>query len=144
MGTALRIGVDGAVVVLSWPDDDAARWAQVKDLVGGPVDRAVYHRQAHFHVHGNGASGGLSMNLAAWVLASLWRGMEIPYGFYGPVVVTGPERCALGDGVAGEVRAVCAAVAEVRQEWVSRPPVGERAARAEVLDAARHSVAALA
>ncbi|MFD8984645.1 hypothetical protein [Streptomyces sp. NPDC059564] len=143
MATVLRIDVDGAVVVLSWPDDDAARREAVTGAVGRPADSAVYHRQAHFHVHGNGASGGLPMNLAAWALASQWRGMEIPYGLYEPVLVTGPQLSVLGDGVAGEVRAVCAAVAEVRQEWVTRPPAGEGPARAEVLAAARHSVAAL-
>ncbi|GLW03674.1 hypothetical protein [Streptomyces lavendulae] len=144
MEFVLRIDVDGALVVLPWPDDEVARGAQVRGAVGGPADRAVYHRQAHLHVHGNGAAEGLPVNLAAWVLASQWRGVEIPYGFYGPVLVTGPERSALGDGVAGEVRAVCAAVAEVRQEWVTRPPAGEGPARAEMLAAARHSVAALA
>ncbi|WP_191878545.1 MULTISPECIES: hypothetical protein [Streptomyces] len=143
VGTALRIDVDGAVVVLPWADDVAARMAQVRDVVGGPADRAIYHRQAHFHVPGNGAAEGLPMNLAAWVLASQWRGMEISYGFYGPTLVTGPDRSPLSEGMAAEVRAVCAAVAEVRLEWVTRPPAGEAAARAEVLAAARHAVAAL-
>ncbi|WP_331726195.1 hypothetical protein [Streptomyces sp. NBC_01276] len=143
VGTALRIDVDGAVVVLPWADDDAACSAQVREVVGGPADRAIYHRKAHLHVHGNGAAEGLPMNLAAWVLASQWRGMEISYGFYGPVLVTGPDRSALPEGMAAEVRAVCAAVAEVRLEWMTRPPAGEAAARAEVLAAARHAVAAL-
>lgn len=84
------------------------------------------------------------MNVTAWVLASHWRKVEIPYGFFGPVVMTGPELTALGEGMAVEVLAVCAAVGEVRREWVTRSPVGEWQARAELLAAARHSVTALA
>lgn len=83
------------------------------------------------------------MNLSAWALASAWRGIDIPYGLYGPVVVTGPQLTELDEDLAGAVQAVCAAVAEILQEWRARPPVGERQARAELLAAARHSVAAL-
>ncbi|MER7124866.1 hypothetical protein [Streptomyces goshikiensis] len=39
----------------------------------------------------------------------------------------------------GEVQAVCEAVAEVRAEWQDRPPVGENAARAELLTSGRHA-----
>ncbi|MFD9356452.1 hypothetical protein [Streptomyces sp. NPDC060031] len=84
------------------------------------------------------------MNLTAWVLASHWRQMELPYGFYGPVVVTGPQLADLEEALAGEVTAVCAAVADIRAEWASRRPVGESQARAELLGAARHATAALA
>ncbi|MFF3864039.1 hypothetical protein [Streptomyces sp. NPDC002209] len=144
MGTVLRIDVDGAVVVLPWPGEDAGRWQVVRTAVGGPADAAVYHRRTQLHVHGNGQSERLPMNLSVWVLASVWRGMEIPYGFYGPVVVTGPQLDALDEAMAEEVQAVCAAVAEVREEWVTRQPAGEWQARAELLAAARHRVAALA
>ncbi|MFE6848799.1 hypothetical protein [Streptomyces sp. NPDC057686] len=84
------------------------------------------------------------MNLSVWVLASVWRRMEIPYGFYGPVVVTGPQLDALDEAMAEEVQAVCEAVAEVREECATRQPAGEWQARAELLAAARHRVAALA
>ncbi|MGW2996385.1 hypothetical protein ACWDA9_33235 [Streptomyces sp. NPDC001193] len=144
MGTVLRIDVDGAVVVLPWRDEDAGRWQVVRTAVGGRADAAVYHRRTQFHVHGNGQSERLPLNLSAWVLASVWRGMEIPYGFYGPVVVTGSQLDALDEAMAEEVHAVCAAVAEVREEWVTRQPAGEWQARAELLAASRHRVAALA
>ncbi|MFE5539501.1 hypothetical protein ACFQ78_27630 [Streptomyces sp. NPDC056519] len=144
MGTALRIDVGGAVVVLPWPGDDAGRRQVVRTAVGGPADAAVYHRRTQFHVHGQGQTERLAMNLPAWVLASVWRRMEITYGFYGPVVVTGPRLGALDEAMAAEVRAVCAAVAEVREKWVTRQPAGEWQARAELLAAARHRVAALA
>ncbi|WP_405545967.1 hypothetical protein OG590_35545 [Streptomyces goshikiensis] len=42
-----------------------------------------------------------------------------------------------------EIQAVCAAVAKVRAEWKDRPPVGENAARAELLAAARYALDAL-
>lgn len=139
----LRIDTDGAVAVLPWPADERERWEVVRAAVGGSADAAVYHRRAHLHVHGNGQAEALSRNLSAWALASVWRGMDIPYGLYGPVVVTGPQLTGLDEDLASEVRAVCAAVAEIRQEWTARPPVGEPQARAELLAAARYSVAAL-
>lgn len=141
---ALRIDVDGTVVVLPWPEVDVERRELVRVAVGGGADTAVYHRRAHLHVHGNGQAENLPVNLSAWALASVWRGMDIPYGLYGPVVVTGPQQAELDEDLAGAVRAVCAAVVEICQEWKARPPVGEQQARAELLAAARHSVAALA
>ncbi|MGW7319627.1 hypothetical protein [Streptomyces sp. NPDC054865] len=138
MDTVLRIDTDGAAVALPWPDDGERRQA-VRAAVGGPSDRGVYHRRAHHHVHGSGQSE-CPMNLAAWVLACLWRGIDIPYGLYGDVVVTGPDVEALDAEMVGEVLSVCAAVAEVRQEWSSRPPVGEAQARAELLAAGRHAL----
>lgn len=140
MGTVLRIDTDGMVVVLPWPEDEGERWEAVRAAVGGAADAAVYHRRAHLHVHGNGQAETLPVNLSAWVLASVWRGMDITYGLYGPVVVTGPQLTGLDDDLAGEVRAVCAAVVEIRREWTARPPVGGQQARAELLAAARYSV----
>ncbi|MFJ5811686.1 hypothetical protein [Streptomyces sp. NPDC093093] len=138
---ALRIDTDGSVVALSWPEEYAERRETVRTAVGGSADAAIYHRRAHLHVHGNGQAENLPMNLATWVLASHWRGVEIPYGFHGPVVVTGPQLTGLDETLAGEVLAMCAAVADVRAEWVTRLPVGESQARAELLAAARHAVA---
>lgn len=143
MGAVLQIDVDGAVVMLPWPGEGAERRQVVRMAVGGSADAAVYHRRTQLHVHGNGQSERLTLNLSAWVLASVWRGVEITYGLYGTVVVTGPQLAALDESMAREVRAVCVAVAEVRAEWVVRQPAGEWQARAELLAAARHGVAAL-
>ncbi|MBT2611445.1 hypothetical protein J7I97_25100 [Streptomyces sp. ISL-87] len=95
------------------------------------------------HVHGNGQAERLPLNLAVWVLASVWRGIELPYGLHGTVMVTGPQSEALDADLVAEVRAVCAAVAEVRAEWQDQPPVGEGPARAELLAAGRHARDAL-
>ncbi|MFC9816054.1 hypothetical protein ACFVJM_28805 [Streptomyces virginiae] len=139
---ALRIDTDGTVGLVAWPEEHAERRDVVRSAVGGFPDEAVYHRRASLHVHGSGQIERLPLNLPAWVLASTWRGMEIPYGLYGPAVVTGPQFAGLDEDLAGTVQAVCAAVAEIRLEWVTRPPVGELQARAELLAAARHAISA--
>jgi DMSO/TMAO reductase YedYZ molybdopterin-dependent catalytic subunit len=54
----------------------------------------VYHRRAVLHIHGNGQKLGLPQNLAAWALASAWRGMPL-YPLADPIGVTG--RAARGD-----------------------------------------------
>ncbi|MGW1008229.1 hypothetical protein [Streptomyces sp. NPDC002520] len=56
--------------------------------------RGVDHRRAVLHIHGNGLKLGLTQNLAAWALASTWRGMPL-YPLAGPMVITG--RTASGD-----------------------------------------------
>ncbi|MFD5549292.1 hypothetical protein ACFWJQ_21520 [Streptomyces goshikiensis] len=78
-----------------------------------------------------------------WVLASVWRGIELPYGFYGTAIVTGLRSKALDAGLVAEVQAVSAVVAEVRAEGQGRPLVGEGAARAGLLAVARHALDAL-
>jgi hypothetical protein len=136
--TALRIDPDATVEPFMLPAAQAAQRQDLRDLLGGTVDAGVYHRQALLHVHGGGPTGqDLPLNVAAWTLDSTWQGMEI-YGLYGTAVVTGPNRpdggsAALDDGLAQQVRAVCAAVRDVLIEWQTRPPAGEAAARAEVL-----------
>ncbi|MGW1768252.1 hypothetical protein ACWCQL_29940 [Streptomyces sp. NPDC002073] len=100
----------------------------------------MYHRRAQLHVHGNGQTEQLPLNLAGWVLASAWRGIELPYGLYGTIVVTGQSAQDLELDLAAEVEAVCAAVTEVRAEWQDRPPACEGPARAELLAAARHTM----
>ncbi|MEU6346248.1 hypothetical protein ABZ883_35455 [Streptomyces sp. NPDC046977] len=111
--------------------------------MGGTVDGAVYHRRALLHVHGEGAlSLDREFNVAAWALASIWRGADLSYGLYGTAVVTGPNR---GDGSSAEldndlveqVRAVGGAVSDTVRVWRTGPPASEAAARAEVLAAAR-------
>lgn len=54
----------------------------------GAADQAVYRRRALLHIHGSGQSIGLQQNLAAWVLASPWRGMTL-YPLHGPVAIAG-------------------------------------------------------
>ncbi|MFD7555198.1 hypothetical protein ACFV9E_11785 [Streptomyces sp. NPDC059835] len=139
MSSVLRVDADGAVTVLPWPDDLVQQGLLIRAGVGGQADTGAYHRRAVLHVHGNGQGEGLPMNLAAWVLACVWREVELPYGLYGVAVVTGPQSRGLDSDLAAEVRAVCKAVADVRVEWQYRPPAGEASARAELLAAARHA-----
>ncbi|AYV32207.1 hypothetical protein EES41_36230 [Streptomyces sp. ADI95-16] len=143
MSLVLRIDADGGAALVPWPADALESGLLIRAGVGGSVDTAVYHRRAVLHVHGNGQAERLPLNLSAWVLASVWRGIELPYGFYGTVMVTGPRSEALGADLVEEVQTVCAAVAEVRAEWQDRPPVGENAARAELLATGRHARDAL-
>ncbi|MFD9411555.1 hypothetical protein ACFWBN_31655 [Streptomyces sp. NPDC059989] len=139
MTSVLRVDSDGGTTLMPWPDDELQRGLLIRAVVGGPADTAVYHRRAVLHVHGNGQSERLPLNLAAWVLASVWRGIELPYGFHGTVMVTGPQSQELDADLVAVVQAVCVAVAEVRAEWQNRPPASERAARAELLAAARYA-----
>ncbi|MFE9847172.1 hypothetical protein [Streptomyces goshikiensis] len=92
------------------------------------------------HVHGNGQAERLPLNLPVWVLASVWRGIELSYGFYGTAMVTGSQSEALDADLVAEAQAVCAAVAEVRAEWQDRTPASEGAARAELVATARHAL----
>ncbi|MFD6186898.1 hypothetical protein [Streptomyces goshikiensis] len=143
MSLVLRIDADCATKLMPWPDDEPLRALLIRAGVGGSADTAVYHRRAVLHVHGNVQAERLPLNLSAWVLASVWRGFELPYGLHGTVMVTGPQSEALDADLAAEIQTVCAAVAEVRAEWKDRPPVGENAARAELLAAARYALDAL-
>ncbi|MFD8886712.1 hypothetical protein ACFV0H_30015 [Streptomyces erythrochromogenes] len=140
----LRIDTDGAVVGGPCLEEQRERRDVVRTVLGGLPEEAVYHRRASLYVHGSGQVERLPMNLTGWVLASVWRGLEIPYGLYGPVVVTGPQMTDLDEDLVGEVLAVCAAVAEVRLEWVTRAPAGETQARVELLAAARQALASAA
>ncbi|SOE25028.1 hypothetical protein SAMN05442782_1718 [Streptomyces sp. OK228] len=75
----------------------------------GAADQAVYRRRALLHIHGSGQSIGLQQNLAAWVLASPWRGMTL-YPLHGPVAIAGRSQdggvAPLDDDLAQHVRAV--------------------------------------
>ncbi|MFE2970265.1 hypothetical protein ACFXKC_42755 [Streptomyces sp. NPDC059340] len=79
--------------------------------------------------HGNGQSIGLQQNLAAWVLASAWRGMTL-YPLHGPAVITGRTRdgglAALDDYLAQTVR-------ETLIAWQARHPATNETAIAELL-----------
>ncbi|MFD8992739.1 hypothetical protein ACFVZ4_32440 [Streptomyces goshikiensis] len=143
MSLVLRVDTDGGTTLMPWPGDQLQRGLLIRAGVGGPADPGIYHRRAVLHVHGNGQAERLPLNLSVWVLASVWRGFELPYGLYGTVMVTGPQSEALDADLVAEVQAVCEAVAEVRAEWQHRPPVGENAARAELLATGRHARDAL-
>ncbi|MFD6469540.1 hypothetical protein [Streptomyces goshikiensis] len=143
MSLVLRIDTDGRTALMPCPADALESALLIRAGVGGSADTAVYHRRAVLHVHGNGQAERLPLNLSAWVLASVWRGFELPYGLHGTVMVTGPQSEALDADLVAEIQAVCAAVAEVRAEWQDRPPVGEHAARAGLLAAGRHARYAL-
>lgn len=139
---ALCIAPDAVVYEHGLPADYAGQLRALR----GSVDAAVYHRRAHFHVHGAGVVDRLPFNVAAWAVACAWRGLEVPYGLYGAAVVTGADRGGGGwDGLDGalaaQVQSVCAAIRGILAEWWARPPAGEDAARAEVLAVAHQYVA---
>jgi hypothetical protein len=142
--TAIRLEPDGSANTLMLPTRSEAQRQALRSILNGTVDAGVYHRRALLHVHGGGYSAELlPFNPAAWALACTWRGMDISYGFYGTAVVTGP-----GDGLLAPlepelhagVRSVAGAVKKVLITWRTRPPAGERAARAELLAAARYAL----
>ncbi|WP_413804343.1 hypothetical protein [Streptomyces sp. OE57] len=115
----------------------------IRSLIGGTTDRAVYHRQALLHVHGNGAGRRLPVNPAAWALACAWRGLNLPYLLYGPVLVTGPDTGGavetLNDRLLAQAEEVTRIVQELRGQWSTRPPMSEPAAREELLANARQA-----
>ncbi|GAA2345085.1 hypothetical protein [Streptomyces violaceusniger] len=86
---ALHIDPDATFSHLDLPEDAHAQRDILRSLIGDTVDRAIYHRQALLHLHGNGAGRRLPVNPAAWALACAWRGLDLPYLLYGPVIVTG-------------------------------------------------------
>ncbi|WP_406482472.1 hypothetical protein [Streptomyces sp. NBC_01615] len=141
---ALRIESDATVTDLNLPLTDAH--SAVLEHVGSPdaVDQGVYHRRAVLHIHGNGRTLGLPQNLAAWALASAWRGMTL-YLLAGPVVVTGRTAAgdvtALDDDLVQHVQAVAQTVRDTLSEWRARPPASNEAAIGELLAYAARDVA---
>ncbi|MFF7890255.1 hypothetical protein ACH40F_58595 [Streptomyces sp. NPDC020794] len=133
---ALRIASDTTVTGLTLPDLDARR--AIREHLGstGAADEAVYHRRALLQIHGSGQSIGLQQNLAAWALASAWRGMAL-YPLHGPVVITGRTQdggvAPLDDDLAQYARAVAQTVRETLIEWQARHPATNEAAIAELL-----------
>ncbi len=134
---ALHIAPDATSSHLDLPEDAHAQHDILRNLIGDTVDRAVYHRQALLHLHGNGAGRRLPVNPAAWALACAWRRLDLPYLLYGPVIVTGPDTRGvlqtLADSLLGEAEEVARRVEELRLEWSTRPPASESAARHELL-----------
>ncbi|MBL1102615.1 hypothetical protein [Streptomyces coffeae] len=83
----------------------------------------------------------LSVNPAAWTLACAWRGLDLPYLIYGPAIVTGPTAGGAAQGLTdrllAEAEDVARRVEELRNEWSTRRPASEDAARRELLAYAR-------
>ncbi|MFC7266377.1 hypothetical protein [Streptomyces lutosisoli] len=141
---ALRIDPDATVTDLNLPLTDAH--SAILEHLGSPdaVDQGVYHRRAVLHIHGNGRTLGLPQNLAAWALASAWRGMTL-YPLAGPVLVTGRTAAgdvtALDDDLVQHVKAVAQTVRDTLSEWRARPPASNEAAIGELLAYAARDVA---
>ncbi|MCZ4120278.1 hypothetical protein [Streptomyces sp. H39-S7] len=143
--SALSIAPDATLTDIALPQDYRAQLLLLRNLVGGTVDAAVFHRRAYLHVHGEGAILRAPMNVAAWALASQWRGAEIPYGLYGTAVVTGPGDAGfqgLDAAMAAQVKAVCTGIHDLLVQWQTQPPADEQAARAHVLATAHYQLAA--
>ncbi|MFJ8787372.1 hypothetical protein [Streptomyces sp. NPDC102476] len=121
---AVRIDPDATVTDLNLPGADAQ--SAIREHLGSDaVDHGVYHRRAVLHIHGNGHDLGLPENLAAWALASAWRGMPL-YPLVGPVVVTGRTESgdvtSLDDDLVQHAKAVARTVRDTLAEWRARPP----------------------
>ncbi|MDN3061263.1 hypothetical protein PH213_43620 [Streptomyces sp. SRF1] len=84
------------------------------------------------------------MNPAAWALACAWRGLDLPYLLYGPVIVTGPDPGGavetLNNSLLAQAEEVTRTVAELRGQWSTQPPMSEPAARLELLANARRAI----
>lgn len=132
---ALRIAPDTTVTELALPEPGAH--SAIRDHIGttGTVDQGLYHRRTLLHLHGDGRGMGLAQNIAAWALASAWRGMAL-YPIHGPVIVTGRAHgglAALDDDLAQHAHAVAQTVRETLEEWRTRPPASNEAALSELL-----------
>ncbi|MFB7213133.1 hypothetical protein [Streptomyces sp. NPDC056255] len=116
---ALRIDPDTTLTEITLPEHDAQ--SAIREDVGttGAVDQGVYHRSALLHLHGEGRVTGLELNLAAWALASAWRGMPLT-PLHGPVVLTGRTgdgtMAALGDKLMQDARTVTQTVRETLKD----------------------------
>ncbi|MEU1264547.1 hypothetical protein ABZ473_21130 [Streptomyces cellulosae] len=121
--------------------------AAIQELLGSPdtVDQGIYHHRAVLHVHGNRRRLGLPQDMAAWELASAWRGTAL-YPLAGPVAITGRETAGeltgLDGDLVGHARAVAQTVCEALTEWRRRPPVSDGAAISELLAYATREISA--
>jgi hypothetical protein len=140
----LRIDPYATVTDLNLPEPDAH--STIREHVGFPdaVDQGVYHRRAVLHIHGNGREIGLPQNLAAWALASAWRGLAL-YPLAGAIVVTGRtdtgDLTALDDDLVQHAQAVAHTVGETLAHWRTRPPASNEAAISELHAYAARDVA---
>ncbi|MDX3321146.1 hypothetical protein PV415_30000 [Streptomyces sp. ME03-5684b] len=140
---AFSINPDATVAGLNFPASDVQ--SAIQEYLGSDaVDQAVYHPRAVLHIHGNGRNLGLPQNLAAWALASAWRGMSL-YPLAGPIVVTGrTERgdvMALDGDLVQHTKAVAQTVRDTFSEWRARPPASNEAAVNELPAYAARDVA---
>ncbi|MGX1266958.1 hypothetical protein [Streptomyces phaeoluteigriseus] len=141
---ALRIATGATVRDLNLPFTDAH--SAILEHVGSAdaVDQGTYHQRALMLIHGNGRRLGLPQNLAAWALASAWRGTAL-YPLAGPIVVTGRTAAgdvtALDDDLVQHVQAVAQTVRDTLSEWSARPPASNEAAIGELLAYAAWDVA---
>ncbi|MFE2337568.1 MULTISPECIES: hypothetical protein [Streptomyces] len=140
---ALSIDPDAAVTDLNLPGADAQSAIQTH-LGSDAVDRGVYHRRAVLHIDGNGQNLGLPQNLAAWALASAWRGKPL-YPLAGVIVVTGRTESGglttLDDDLVQHAKVVAQTVCDTLSEWRARPPASNEAAVSELLAYAARDVA---
>ncbi|WP_042422318.1 DUF3846 domain-containing protein [Streptacidiphilus anmyonensis] len=124
---------------------DDAHHAEIRRILGGSPDRAVYHREALLWIHGNGAGEGLPSNLPAWTLACAWRGLTLDYELFGDVVITG--RTSDGDAealparLAEQAHTVTATTLETIRRWQQHPPASNEAGLNELLAYAARDVA---
>ncbi|NUK21694.1 hypothetical protein [Streptomyces lunaelactis] len=141
---ALRIDPDATVTDVDLPEPDAH--SAIRGIVGSldAVDQGAYHRRAVLHIHGSGRKIGLPQNLAAWALASAWRGMTL-YPLAGTIVVTGRtaigDVTALDDDLVQHAESVAQSVRDTLAEWRTRPPASHEAAIGELLAYAARDVA---
>ncbi|MFC0843565.1 hypothetical protein ACFH04_07440 [Streptomyces noboritoensis] len=140
---ALRIDPDTTVAELDLPRTDVLSLIRVQVGSLDVVDQGVYHHRAVLHLHGSSRALGLPQNLAAWALASAWRGVAL-YPLAGTIVVTGRtadgEVTALDDDLAEHVQAVADTVRETLERWRRRPPLSGEAAIGELLAYAARDV----
>ncbi|MEU5417884.1 hypothetical protein [Streptomyces sp. NPDC020667] len=137
---ALVIETDGTVRPLDLPSDREGRSSVLRAVVGGFAESARYHPGALLYVNADGAK---VPNVAAWALACAWRGLDLDYYLYGPVVVTAASTGSpLTDELMGQVRTAAEAVAEVMAEWHGRSPVSPEAGIRELLAQVRFRVPA--
>ncbi|MFE2715268.1 hypothetical protein ACFXKI_25610 [Streptomyces mirabilis] len=141
---ALRISPDALLTDLNLPVTDAH--SAIRECIGSPdsVDQGTYHRRPVLHIIDGGLTIGLPQNLAAWALASAWRGTAL-YPVGGPVVVTGRtatgDVTTLDDDLVQHAQAVAQTVRDIVAEWRTRPPASNEAAIKELLAYAVRDVA---
>ncbi|MEV4505474.1 hypothetical protein [Streptomyces klenkii] len=137
---ALVIETYGTVRPVDLPSDPEGRSSALRVVVGGFAESARYHPRALLYVNADGAE---VPNVAAWALACAWRGLDLDYSLYGPVVVTAASPGdPLPEDLVGQVHAAAEGVVEVLAEWRSRRPVSSEAGIRELLAQVRFRVPA--
>ncbi|MET8211908.1 hypothetical protein ABZT51_39065 [Streptomyces sp. NPDC005373] len=142
MATGLRIDINTVMEQIELPEDQRAALATIHGVVGGQTNQGVYHRRALFHIHDT-ANSESPLNLAAWTLASAWRGMSL---YPLTIVVTGRNAdgdvTGLEEDLVHQAEAVVAMVRETVERWREQPPLSNEAAAQELLAYAARELAA--